>query len=556
MNLRFRVLSPGNSGAPDYLICGQAAAVLNNVNLGIVLKVDDTIVWNTADVSTYVFPAPIVSGAGYTVTSIGIQNADYYTLNIDIPKVWMKSKVEIIVSKAGYILYQNIFQVFGYDLGNNPNVLYGDGTPVDDNPDMDIRLINETNNVVSGEQTRAYSSFTGYYQPYTNALYLYKLDSSGGSVSYLDADGVTLANTRNTVICSSNISVKQTTILYEEGCCGGPSTPIDSCVGGLTSFLKKTDIPTQNLTATCETCVGDCITNVNTTNIYPALDFGNLETYWVNDNNSYAFDSLELTYSVYNNDGTLVGTQIINLTGITPVYVFDPIANAYGLVNPTIGDYIVRFTLSEVYVVTGGGEIRPFTCNFNLPVHVCNWWEVKKQQCNIYRAYNNSFATRSIVISKLNTTSEFVEHLVVEINSGEYKDITLSDGIYTFTITDGETIQTFIVIVYCALQECILKALDKIICCKCKADCQDTCKAYYDFNSMMLTAHTFFSMLNEEYNFNFIYEALLPNKLADLYEIQMVLDRMNEYCRACNKPCSGCGDGVKTSSSSGCTGCK
>ena len=63
MILRFNILSPNNTGSPDYDICGQGSSIISNVNLGVTLKLDGITFFTTNDLSTATIPTtPLVVG--------------------------------------------------------------------------------------------------------------------------------------------------------------------------------------------------------------------------------------------------------------------------------------------------------------------------------------------------------------------------------------------------------------------------------------------------------------------------------------------------------------
>jgi hypothetical protein len=57
MILEFNILSPNNTGAPDYDICGQSASVINNNNLKVDLKLNGLSLFTTNDLSTATIPS-------------------------------------------------------------------------------------------------------------------------------------------------------------------------------------------------------------------------------------------------------------------------------------------------------------------------------------------------------------------------------------------------------------------------------------------------------------------------------------------------------------------
>jgi len=183
----------------------------------------------------------------------------------------------------------------------------------------------------------------------------------------------------------------------------------------------------------------------------------------------------------------------------------------------------------------------------------CSKYKVEQTACNIYKVTNLSLTDDvTVTVEEMQDDKSFaVVGNVETIDSLDSVLITLpNDGIFTFQIEDG--VDTFIYIVrcYCNLEACLLAKIKELICnpvtlCSCGCDDPDDCSCsevnYYGFNALIINVYTYFALLNDEYNFNFVYEALDTTKINELYEIKKFITRFEDYCEDCATYQSSCG---------------
>jgi hypothetical protein len=81
----------------------------------------------------------------------------------------------------------------------------------------------------------------------------------------------------------------------------------------------------------------------------------------------------------------------------------------------------------------------------------------------------------------------------------------------------------------------LLTKIDSLVCCNTNNNCDND--KVYDFNALVISAHTYFNMLNAEYNFNYFYTALDADKLNELRDANQFLTQIAGYCEECTSGC-------------------
>lgn len=525
MKLRFNLTEPIDTGSPDYIICNQASSFISFTNLELVLKIDGTNIINTIDLAGVSFPiAPITTTNGYIV-SASIENTNYIVINIDIDNVWDSTTASFIVNKIGYWSFNKTFEIYGYDLGKNPNL-----TPItDSNPDFNLVLINKINNEVSGVQTKAYSSLIAYRKPFTSELHYYKSNSGSGEITYQNTDLEQISTSVDGFLCIVGAyGIKQICNLYEYNNTG--RTLLSTCTSNLINLLDINNFPTFGSSTTCVNCDAECIVlnteNTTTTNI----DYSLLSTYYIDDIEVNPYLTQNLIYRLIDFTGNIID-EISYSFNINPLpFTYIPTDYLYNFSIPEVGDYIIQVEVSVANL---------YKCIKNYPIFSCNFYEIKNTECNEYTVYNKSFEDFTLIISELQDDKTFLEVSSVIVPALDNVVIThTSDNVYTYTVAKDEIDYIYIVVNYCNLRTCLLIGLTNLICPKTGECIECRAKDYYDFNALIINAHTYFNMLNSEYNFNYMYEALSVNKINELYELKSFLTRFEEYCLECNKVCN------------------
>jgi hypothetical protein len=144
VKLRFNILDAVyNNVSPSFCAPATQAdynSISGNITVNGVSVIDFT------DLSTGAFihaPFPITAN-GVDILGITLENILYVALEIDIPNLWDSAEVTITLDKPNYKQLVRTFTVFGYDVGQNPNIA---ATSI--NPDMYLVMIPETYGVTA-----------------------------------------------------------------------------------------------------------------------------------------------------------------------------------------------------------------------------------------------------------------------------------------------------------------------------------------------------------------------------------------------------------------------
>lgn len=530
MKLRVDVREPNNTGSPDYNICNQASSNVDPVNLGFKIEVDGEVILDTLDLdgSLGSFPISITTTANSIPVIIFNEvgySPFYFGIVIEclLTNIWDSTTVKITATKDGYWTYSKSFEVYGYDLGQNPNLF-----PVtENNIPFTILLINKTNNEVRGYQTKAVSSFIAYRKPYTNEIHYYKSNSGLGDTLYYNSDLELISSVPDGFICSNDeYELKQINNLY-----GGSSNIISTCTSDLQTIPKVILIPTFEANTTCINCDDEQCSIIganNTSTLY--LNYTNISTYYKNDNKVYPYTIQNFIFRLIDFTGNIINEFEDSYTLGTIDTVFDIIELWSDFQIPEKGDYIIQVEINVTDL---------YKCIKNYPISSCNFYEIENTDCNEFTVYNKSFEDFTLVISELQNDKTFLEISSIVILA--LNNIVIShteDNVYQYQVIKDDISYIYIVVNYCNLRQCLLLGLSNLICLE-SSNC-DSCKHkdYYDFNSLIINAHTYFNMLNSEYNFNYLYEALSISKVNELYDLKSFLTRFKEYCVVCNKSCN------------------
>jgi hypothetical protein len=564
MILRINILTPALVADS---ICGTTLNSL--VPDSIVIKVDDVIVTPSFADNTY-------------------------TVNIPLTNVWDTAKVEITVthsdSLSDFYTYHNIFEVYGYDLGNTMSIGATTGrepfqivmiredyrtalqqqVTIESPPGSGIFIANPDYVEQPIQYTRP--AFIIYRKPFTKEIHYYKASSIiGDSMTYYDVEtGDVLSTSANGVFCyEGEYQIKAYSLLQgtEDGCCCPTPVVIDECLSSTYTVPEMYKLmPELFTTISCNTCDNDCITNISTNYTESRIDLSQLTCLYVDDVLRNPLDDVvvkQIIYgigSVVDDDGVISGIIIDSITKHLGNYTVGSVTTPgsvdfenctaevtdtdYGggslwryiwdnFKTPDVGDYILK---TEIYIpdstLTDGKAV---SCVKNYTFTACNYFDITQTKCNTYTLTNYSFDTVSVVISKMNSSGVFVAETNGTFTLGQCENTTLtisSDGIYKISYTRGSTTQYLIVINYCNIQDCVLSKLEDVICCNPTKICN--VENVYDYNVLMSLIMVLFAQLNEEYNFNFVYELISDEKLTSLYKTSQIIDRINDvYCETC-----------------------
>ena len=558
--------TPNNTGNPDYTVCGQASSVLNFTNASFKLSISQgssplTTLINTTDLSTLV--APIASTT--TLDTLDINYTDFvydavtgkwvivmnvYQIGNTVVKTWDKFFVHIEIAKTGYKTYTQVFEVYGYDLGNATIAPYTNTG----NPDFNIYLISDTNNVVSGAQTKPFSSVISYRKPFTDEVHFYNGASTEGVITYYNDTTNVLIGTNSSGFISNteSLTVRKTSTIGSLTC---SSTVI---------VTKKVWMPLLSISATSDESCDDCSNNLSPTTVSVIQDYSTVTP--VNINGVLQFVSTYLTNTIelqqFDYTNVLIDTQVLaySLTNYA-AYILSPSTYLVPLVftiNTTeLGDNIIQvcslfkdYEPDPTFEVTQSENEYIITtivsCCVDITISACSWWTViTGETCNDYIFKNCSSNSVDIEVQQLQDDNTFLTILTYTVAALSNQTLSFAtDGIYLIKVTvvteDVISYEYYSLPVYCEIQACFLYYLNQVICKQPNVVCNESDKVSYDFNAFIITFQTLMMLLNAELNYNYIYTSISADKLLELSTINDYIVRLKEYCTECETKCIPC----------------
>ena len=543
MKLRTHILYPIDSGSPDYNICNRDLDIVNNTIVKLILKVDNFTIINTNNLAGLAFPLPSVTTLenNITINSVDMEFGSCLVVDINLPNISSSTTVEFEIKAVGYLSFKNIFKVFGYDIGNNPLANNVHGQPINYNEEFNIILINELNNIVDNKQTKAYSSFIKIKEPFTNNIYLFKNNSSQGITKYYDYENNLLGSQDNLFLSLCNkdcINLYQENLLIgvdnDNGACGcNNNEVVSSCQTPLIEVCKNNFIVNHNTQISCNDCSDNIITNETNNKAITDINYNELLPIYINDTWTYPYNEQELTYNLFNSSGILVSTQSFNYNINPPYFIFNPFNYEFtNFNNLDFGDYLLEVILETPNL---------FKSIKRYEFKSCNWLNVEKINCNKYQINNQSFDDLTIFITKMNNDKLFIEYKTVIVNKLTNFEINFEkDGIYKIYTKRDNKEYNIIIPTFCNLQNCLVGFIQKNICNPCTTDIAK--QDIYNFNTVLLSSFFVFSLIHNKNYINNIFEIIDNNILEDLFQLQVLIDRSEQYCNNClNSTSNDCG---------------
>jgi hypothetical protein len=550
MLLTAKIKTLVSTGSPNYDICNQATSALSFTNMLFKMTISknggttQTLV-NTTDLSTVAgltFATYTYDNYDITFTSFTIDAASStLQANIEVfytgttnKVTWEKFNVILEISKTGYISYLNIFEFYNYDIGNTTGTT-GLTSSVGNN-DFEIILTDIANNLdIYNRQTKTGSALLTIRRPFSDEVHIYNMSSTEGTITYSTINGVIGSGQNCFIVEPNDILVQQDVVLFNGQSCSSTSM----CLNKVWFYTLNTSYSKDN--NSCNNCVNNIL---NTTASY-SIDASLVSVF--NINGVPYFLSEFMTNSIFINvlnykseiieDDEYVETVTYALWTSNSSQFLTPVDLVF--IPSEIGSNVLSFVNSYYY-----GTQELYKCLTNYELETCNWWTIEpKEDCNKYLFTNCRNSITNVVIQLMDDNKVF-QDLSAPVPVAAFSTLDLSfdvDGIYLIKVIpiSGST-QYYSLPIYCSLQNCILDYLNKILCNK---PTLDNCKKdedHYNFNALMLNAHTFFLLLNQELNYNYIYTTIPQAKITELYTIKTFIDRFAEYCEKSDSLCIPC----------------
>lgn len=540
MRVAFKIVSPSNTGNPDYNICGQGTPALSHVGLALKVEFKGVTIYDEPDISLGTLPSLPITIGGRTISAVTYHPTNGFVYTIDsLPTIGIEDDFKITLSKTGYQSFSNTFKLFDYDFNTN------------------IYLVNNTNNLDTyGLQTKAFSKFYAYRKPFTDEVYYYNVVGTQGTIQYINntdtLNPILLFTGQNGIVCANKgIEIVQTIKVEDRY-----NATTNTCSTTQT-ILYINWLPIINVSVDCSPACNDtCVSTIGTGTYTTVVDVTNLGSIPVDGIQVYPYHNTLYNFisqKIYDYQGILI-EEASNL-----IQLGDPDTGCYGspqILNlpilPLLGDVIIEtcFVVQSISgIVDEEGvpiinlnDTPIIKCCQTTTINRCNWLTITEtENCGEFVISNCSVDEVTLTVSQLQDNKAFLAistEVIPPLNS--IAVVLQVDGIYSFSVPSkivGET-DTFIIINDCALKSCLFTKLETLMCKSCDTTCIVSIKNYYDFNTFILNLHTYYALLNEEFNYNYIYKAVDINKLNDLYTIKQYLDNLATYCVAACGTCN------------------
>ena len=427
------------------------------------------------------------------------------------------------------IQFHNIFDIFGYDLGNsqvghnNPDfTIYFVSNPSDFNEDFssDFNFHWET-----------YANGIIYRKPYTNEIFCF--DNTSSSYKnilwklFIKDELIEQDNTRNTMFCSKEEVVISVTKNGEDvvkhsrcSCSHHQEVHNNQKWTSLLKQLKKIDEFSKYISDKVDSDL-PTINNVSKNVAYSFLT-ENIARYRVNDELVDSLSKNIIIRNLYNHSGLLIKSKT---DVIEEPYSYSPHSIPFEFQTDK-GDYLLE-TICLSY--SNCGELK-FEKQVRTEIDTEYFVDFKIEDCQ-YVVSNNSFED-VIVNLFIFGSKEFEKTMTVTLPKLTSKTITINkDGVYYFEVVRGAKSVKFPFTHYCSLQKCIERLSQEIL-------CENTIS---DKSTLILATSQFlFTKLHSSHIQVYYLEAINKEFLDELYQIKRLTEMLQLYCDECFKYDTDC----------------
>lgn len=546
-----------STGSPDYIICGQSFTNLSLNNLNFKLQISK----NGGNVQTLVDTNNLAGASGFVFDTYNYGNYDIkfiaFVINVMTSSfqiklevfdkgttnvvTWEKFNLFLEISKTGYQPFRNTFELYNYDVGNSSSI-FG-FTDTTGNEDFEIILVDDANNLdIYDRQTKAASNLLVLRRPFTNEVRFYNMIGTQGYISYSTSSGIIGNGDGGVLIEGDDVLIEQTVSLNSSMCTTGKMC------------LHKVWWPKLVTSYVSSDTCNDCTNNIAETTVSYYLDATLVSVFNIHGTPYFLseFMTNNIKIEILNYKSEIIEDEEYNEVLTYALWI----ADSSQFLNPVdlvfipseIGDNVIKITSTYKYTKDSDDlDVELYICVTTYLLPTCNWWAVSSgEKCGDYTISNCSSDPITLTLQILNEDKTFTDISESEIDSFEFLTINIvTDGIYMLKIVhvndEDETItQYYSLPVYCSLQNCFLKYLKETLCTVINTNCIPV--SHYNFNGLIINAHTYFLLLNQELNYNFIYETISTDKINELYTLKTFIDRFTEYCNASDSPCVPCNE--------------
>lgn len=247
---------------------------------------------------------------------------------------------------------------------------------------------------------------------------------------------------------------------------------------------------------------------------------------------------------------TVTGAEIVNVT-YNPVGGFIYLNYCFTIAD--FGDYQISLTWGDCFD----------TINCTINVSACQQYVITKTGCHLYVITDSHSAAGKIdTVLISNFSGTYTAEYEIDLSQGNTLNITLpGDDVYTVTITDNLTSNTFTDIIYdfCDLIACYRKMILDIFCNE-KDPCCKECNQQElndiqfkrdELNKLNALAGSLFAYIHRD---KITHMGIFTIDECRVTDIQMIMD-ISDKIRQILERCGECGKTITTSSPTPCTTC-
>jgi hypothetical protein len=514
-------------------VCGLSPLPLSFTDVGFTVKIADLQFFTKVEGVTPILPVintPIPPYNNvYTVSNLA-SSSSYFEFRINNFPTWKTLPLQITVTKAGYITYNRIINVYGFDLKDNTFVnQFNNGITID---------------IVLSKNTNIYPSYNilNVIKPFTNLNRTYYNLSTAPFTKIISNDVEISLPVDSNSISNSNINGYINFINGDY-----------SCERSGTTYVPYST-PKPYITVQTQSCDDSCTNELIQNTASLTLDFEKVLTVFINGVEKYLFNQFDIEWRLIDYNGNILATQTNSIIINSVPFIFNSSSYTFTFVVPDHGDYIVKACIKieeELYELDNVTLYDTFVyecCVFE-KLKSCNWWKATKTECNTVELKNNSFTPIDIVYSSLNENNEFEVIDTITLQPCTSLNMYITDvNIYKFTSSTtnqlGQSLEnSFIIFNDCKIKECLFDYIKKIACggakdCKNCNSCNDA--DYYNFTALQALLHTYMGITNNVFNFNYVFELIPNDVMNDLFVAKDLLNKALEYCEDCKTPCQEC----------------
>jgi len=446
MIYRFRVLSTSTNADPTAFACDSAFGVMSLADYGLYVELNGEVMFDIA--------IGILNSTSHTVAPIDVGDLtfDFHVENLvfikfDITGLGLKdvATLRIKITADDYDTYDNTIEIYGFDMGNNPNITYPNGMATYTKP-INLKMIPKNWELPSPNVYHKVCASALVYRDFDEKrIHIMQDNSSQGTIEYFKTGAPnSFAGGEYVSLADVNQDIEKLDMVIEGF---NQSSEIE---------LQIPDSPVTTPVLSYTVGPNGCMEPNG--NIIFSANFENVETYLLDD------EAVQLTYTTIYISFDLIDA----VTGLSVDHyeyegtVDDNLwSDAFGFVPSLPFDRQYKFSLT----IRNLDETGEILAQALWVLNPCAFEELTKTDCGTY-TWQNKGDTANLYLKKVTAVGVFEdvqEWLSVEI--GTTITVNLSDGVYVLEVERADVVvYTYPLISLCTFINCTTKYTKELAC--------------------------------------------------------------------------------------------